>query len=154
MSESLPDLSKLDGTLSTLLSLAQSMRIPVRSVVASIFLTVASFIFALIPAASPVGGEGSNWPQFRGPDANPVGSHERLPERWSKTENVDWFVEIPGRGWSSPIVTAGKVFVTTATTDGKSKSPQIGTEFSNQSGSSVAPNTAQPAPFSIFDLAS
>ena len=28
-----------------------------------------------------------------------------LAERWSKTENVEWSQEIPGRGWSSPIVT-------------------------------------------------
>ncbi|HEX6728441.1 MAG TPA: PQQ-binding-like beta-propeller repeat protein, partial [Pyrinomonadaceae bacterium] len=38
----------------------------------------------------------------------------------------------PGRGWSSPIVTDGRVFLTTVTTDGKSKPPQIGTEYSNE----------------------
>src|SRR5689334_25187889 len=72
------------------------------------------------------------WPQFRGPESNPVGTHARLAERWSKTENVEWFQEIPGRGWSSPIVTGGKVYITTVTTDGKSKPPQIGTEYSNE----------------------
>lgn len=72
------------------------------------------------------------WPQFRGPDSNPVGTHARLAERWSKTENVEWSQEIPGRGWSSPIVTGGKVYLTTVTTDGKSKPPQIGTEYSNE----------------------
>ena len=72
------------------------------------------------------------WPQFRGPESNPVGKHARLAERWSKTENVEWSQEIPGRGWSSPIVTGGRVYVTTVTTDGKSKQPQIGTEYSNE----------------------
>ena len=72
------------------------------------------------------------WPQFRGPESNPVGTHARLAERWSKTENVEWAQEIPGRGWSSPIVTGGKVYLTTVTTDGKSKSPQSGTEYSNE----------------------
>jgi outer membrane protein assembly factor BamB len=72
------------------------------------------------------------WPQFRGPDSNPVGAHARLAERWSKTENVEWFQEIPGRGWSSPIVTGGKVYITTVTTEGKSKPPQTGTEYSNE----------------------
>ena len=72
------------------------------------------------------------WPQFRGPDSNPVGTHAKLAERWSKTENVEWFQEIPGRGWSSPIVTGAKVYLTTVTTDGKSKPPQIGTEYSNE----------------------
>jgi len=72
------------------------------------------------------------WPQFLGPQSNPVGTHVRLAERWSKTENVEWSQEIPGRGWSSPIVTGGKVYVTTVTTDGKSKPPQTGTEYSNE----------------------
>ena len=45
---------------------------------------------------------------------------------------MEWSQAIPGRGWSSPIVTGGKVFVTTVTTDGKSKAPQIGTEYSNE----------------------
>jgi outer membrane protein assembly factor BamB len=71
-----------------------------------------------------------DWPQFRGPDLNPVGVSKSLPDRWSKTENVEWVANIPGRGWSSPIVTGGKVFVTTAVTEGKSKSPQIGTTYS------------------------
>ena len=72
-----------------------------------------------------------DWPQFRGPDLNPVGLNQALPEQWSKTENVEWVADIPGRGWSSPIVTVGKVFVTTAVTEGKSKPPQIGTTYSN-----------------------
>ena len=72
------------------------------------------------------------WPQFRGPQSNPVGTHAQLAERWSKTENVEWSQEIPGRGWSSPIVTGGKVYLTTVTTDGKSKQPQAGAEYSNE----------------------
>jgi outer membrane protein assembly factor BamB len=87
---------------------------------------------ALFLASSTVQGQDVAWPQFRGPDSNPVGAHARLADRWSKTENVEWSREIPGRGWSSPIVTGGKVYVTTATTDGKSKPPQIGTEYSNE----------------------
>jgi outer membrane protein assembly factor BamB len=71
-------------------------------------------------------------PQFRGPNANPVGADARLPDDWSKTRNVEWSAQIPGRGWSSPIVTGGKVFLTTATTDGKSKPPQMGTDYSNE----------------------
>ncbi len=72
------------------------------------------------------------WPQFRGPESNPVGTNARLADRWSKTENVEWAQAIPGRGWSSPIVTGGKIYLTTVTTEGKSKPPQIGTEYSNE----------------------
>jgi outer membrane protein assembly factor BamB len=72
------------------------------------------------------------WPGFRGPDANPAVPNGKLPEKWSKTENVEWSAEIPGRGWSSPVVHGSSVFLTTVTTDGKSKPPQIGTEYSNE----------------------
>ena len=87
---------------------------------------------ALLLMFTLVRGQGGSWPQFRGPESNPVGTHTRLAERWSKTENVEWSQEIPGRGWSSPIVTGGKVYLTTVTTDGKSKPPQVGTEYSNE----------------------
>ncbi|MGH9963019.1 MAG: hypothetical protein ACREBC_38870, partial [Pyrinomonadaceae bacterium] len=52
---------------------------------------------ALLLATVPVQGQQKNqrfqdvaWPQFRGPESNPVGTHARLAERWSKTENVEW----------------------------------------------------------------
>ena len=87
---------------------------------------------ALLLSAHAAHGQDVAWPQFRGPDSNPVGAHARLAERWSKTENVEWSREIPGRGWSSPIVTGGRVYLTTVTTEGKSKPPQTGTEYSNE----------------------
>jgi outer membrane protein assembly factor BamB len=83
----------------------------------------AAVLFALLLA---------NWPQFRGPELNPVGTHKRLPEQWSTTKNVEWSVEVPGRGWSSPVVVREKVFLTTVITEGKSKPPQIGTDYSNE----------------------
>ncbi len=92
----------------------------------------AGLVCVLLLTSPTIYGQGISWPQFRGPDSNPVGAHARLADRWSKTENVEWSQEIPGRGWSSPIVTGGRVYVTTVTTEGKSKPPQIGTEYSNE----------------------
>ena len=89
-------------------------------------------VCALLLMSPAVDAQDAVWPQFRGPESNPVGTHARLAETWSKTENVEWSQEIPGRGWSSPIVTGGKVYLTTVTTDGKSKPPQTGTEYSNE----------------------
>jgi outer membrane protein assembly factor BamB len=82
---------------------------------------VAPLVFA---ANSP------EWPRFRGPQGNPV-STGRLPDTWSKTENVEWKTAIPGRGWSSPIVSGNRIFITAATTDGASKKPQVGVSYSN-----------------------
>ncbi len=72
------------------------------------------------------------WPAFRGPDAVPVSDNPNLPLRWSSTENVEWRTEVPGMGWSSPIVAGGTVFLTTATSQTEMKPPQIGTEYSNE----------------------
>ncbi|HEX5703516.1 MAG TPA: PQQ-binding-like beta-propeller repeat protein [Pyrinomonadaceae bacterium] len=96
-------------------------------------LSFAGLLFAVLLAVPlTVWGQPKDWPQFRGPESNPVGKHAKLADRWSKTENVEWSREIPGRGWSSPIVTGGKVYVTSVTTEGKSKPPQIGTDYSNE----------------------
>lgn len=66
----------------------------------------------------------ADWPQFRGagqqghaPDgANP-------PTEWGPTKNVAWRTEIPGTGWSSPVVAGGKVFLTTAVPQGDGPKP-------------------------------
>ncbi len=71
------------------------------------------------------------WPQFRGPDANPVGDEPGLPATWSTTENVEWATEVPGLGWSSPVVWGDKVFLTSATPDRDMKQPSLGVDFSN-----------------------
>ena len=76
-------------------------------------------VLALGVAAAVVAADTPEWPQFRGPQCNPV-SQGRLPDTWSRTENVEWSAEIPGRGWSSPIVSGNKVFLTTVVTEGNS----------------------------------
>lgn len=97
-----------------------------------IILRPAVLCCALLLLSLPIHAKDTDWPRFRGPESNPVGTDPRLADRWSKTENVEWSLEIPGRGWSSPIVTGGRVYLTTVTTDGKSKPPQAGTDYSNE----------------------
>ena len=89
-------------------------------------LLLAALILPTLQATDPL------WPQFRGPHSNPTSENDNLPTHWSPTKNVEWTADIPGRGWSSPIVTAGTVFLTTVVTEGKSKLPQVGTEYSNE----------------------
>ena len=72
-------------------------------------------------AAGPV-----DWPQFRGPGGLGVADGAKLPERWSTTENVAWVTDIPGRGWSSPIVWRNRIFVTSAINSGEFKQPWTG----------------------------
>jgi outer membrane protein assembly factor BamB len=66
----------------------------------------------------------AEWPSFRGPFANghvaASGDTKTigLPLQWSDTNNVKWKIEIPDRGWSTPAVMGGQVWLTTAPLDG------------------------------------
>jgi outer membrane protein assembly factor BamB len=55
-----------------------------------------------------------DWPQFRGHGGTAVSQEKGLPVKWSTTENVRWKAELPGRGVSSPVIAAGRVYVTAA----------------------------------------
>ena len=63
------------------------------------------------------------WPQFRGPDARGVSEAAGLPTRWSTTENVAWVADLPGLGWSSPVVWDDTVYVTTVVSAGPVEEP-------------------------------
>ena len=57
----------------------------------------------------------NEWRQWRGPDGLGVITVGQLPEVWdSSSPNIKWKSEIPGEGISSPIVSNGRVFLTTA----------------------------------------
>ncbi len=71
-------------------------------------------------------GHAAEWPQFRGPGARGVSDASGLPKTWSATKNVAWKTAIPGLGWSSPIVSGSRVFVTTALREGTEESPELG----------------------------
>jgi len=61
------------------------------------------------------------WPRFLGAKQNnTVEGASKLPVTWDPAKNVRWRTEIPGEGWSSPLVADGRVWLTTATQDGLS----------------------------------
>ena len=55
-----------------------------------------------------------DWPEFRGPGGQGQSSEHNLPVEWAETRNVAWKTPLPGLGWSSPVVSGGKVWITTA----------------------------------------
>src|SRR5258706_1465344 len=62
------------------------------------------------------------WPEFRGPTQQGHAASADPPLKWSDTgaqkTNIKYMTEIPGRGWSSPVVLGDQVWMTTATLDG------------------------------------
>jgi outer membrane protein assembly factor BamB len=67
-----------------------------------------------------------DWPQFRGTQAGVAADHPDLPDRWSPTENVAWKVDVPGIGWSSPVVWGSHVFLTTVVNTTQQEAPRPG----------------------------
>ncbi len=54
------------------------------------------------------------WPQFRGPDGQGHATAVGVPLHWNERNNIRWKSALPGRGWSSPVVADGNVWLTTA----------------------------------------
>ncbi len=67
----------------------------------------------------PDGEANRYWPSWRGPTGQGLARGEGYPDTWSATRNVQWQVQVPGRGNSSPIVWADRIFLTTARDGGK-----------------------------------
>jgi len=72
------------------------------------------FCAAIFVAMLPSGLSAADWPQFRGPTGCGVVQNATLPLRWGGFEPAAWQVEIPGRGWSSPVVIGDRIWLTTA----------------------------------------
>jgi outer membrane protein assembly factor BamB len=73
---------------------------------------------AILTLAAPV--VAGDWPAFRGPTGQGVTAEEGLPTEWSADQGLAWSAAIPGQGWSSPIVQGDRIYVTTATDEGRS----------------------------------
>lgn len=69
----------------------------------------------------------TNWPRFRGSDANGIGDTSlNFPMKWDKNTNVRWKTDLPGLGWSCPIIWEDKVFLTAVTSDEENTQPKAG----------------------------
>jgi outer membrane protein assembly factor BamB len=62
----------------------------------------------------------ADWPRFRGPNGAGTAPDKDVPVKWNN-DNVLWKTAIPGVGHSSPIVCRGRVFLQSASEDGKER---------------------------------
>jgi outer membrane protein assembly factor BamB len=63
------------------------------------------------PIFTAAGAE-AQWPCLRGPTRQGHVIDTRMPQKWSKTENVIWRTDLSGRGNSSPVIWGDRLWVT------------------------------------------
>lgn len=89
-------------------------------------LALCSLTFGLIwfgdanasPAKAAENDSTTSWTQFRGNQGDGLALRAQLPRQWGESQNVVWKAPIHGRGWSSPVIEGGEIWLTTATEDG------------------------------------
>ncbi len=69
-------------------------------------------VIAVFTCQSILAGD---WPQFRGPGGDGHSKARNLPTTWGGFfDPPAWQTDIPGTGWSSPIVVGGRIWLTAA----------------------------------------
>lgn len=87
---------------------------------------IATGLALLLLAQPSVHGQ-DNWPRFRGSNADGVApDNAGLPTTWTATENAKWVADVPGWGWSCPVVWGDRVFLSTVVSDENNLAPSKG----------------------------
>jgi outer membrane protein assembly factor BamB len=58
--------------------------------------------------------EQKNWAQWRGPWATGIAYDANPPLEWSEEKNINWKIEVPGKGHATPIIWENQIFLSTA----------------------------------------
>jgi outer membrane protein assembly factor BamB len=74
-----------------------------------------------------------------------------LPTTWSATENVLWKTDLPGLGWSSPIVADNRIFLTTCVSTGATQEPRKGLYIEDLDANKYPPDTT-PHQWKVYCL--
>jgi putative pyrroloquinoline-quinone binding quinoprotein/putative pyrroloquinoline-quinone-binding quinoprotein len=115
---------------------------PKRKLPRSILPTVG--LVALAVVAVSAGAD--DWPRFRGRSAGVAADDPALPDTWSATENVVWTADIPGLGWSSPVVWGDHVFLTSVVNTTQQEPPKPGFYLGDWPASSA------PHRWTVYDI--
>ena len=82
---------------------------------------IALFVLPLSLFVAGLSAQGE-WPEFRGPGGQGHAPAGQAPLEWSETRNIAWKTPIRGRGWSSPVIGGGRVWLTTSVAEAGSAS--------------------------------
>lgn len=76
-------------------------------------------LLLLVAICSLAGADEAPWNRFRGPDGEGVRLLADPPIVFGPDKNLLWRTPVHGRAWSSPVTLGDRVWLTTATDDGK-----------------------------------
>lgn len=77
-----------------------------------------------------------DWPEFRGPDGQGHAA-QAAPLNWSEDRGLRWKTAVPGRGWSSPVICDGRIWLTTAE-ETPATAEQLAANRQQQQGNPIA----------------
>lgn len=80
----------------------------------SVKLSVIGMAALVVMLASDGAAAADRWPEWRGADGQGRSTASDVPLRWGSERNIAWKTEIPGLGWSTPVVNEQHVWLTTA----------------------------------------
>lgn len=66
---------------------------------------------AIVILSASLPSMAADWPHWRGPALNGSTDEQGLPDSWSLTDNVRWTTPLPGLSAATPIISKGKVFI-------------------------------------------
>ncbi len=85
-----------------------------------------------------------NWPCWRGPNGDGTSDETNLPVEWGPEKNIIWKSEVPGNGYSSPVIWEDKLFLTSALVD---KNERLLLCFDKNTGEELWRKTVLNSPF-------
>jgi len=78
-------------------------------------LLLLTLLSVLLTDERPNSGTASfDWPQFRGGTGQGIAPSADLPVKWSERQNIVWKTPVEGLGYSSPVVSGERIWLTTA----------------------------------------
>ncbi len=77
---------------------------------------VFAFVFGTVPCVAAGERNDAFWPQFRGPAGQGIGNAESIPIDFGLDHGLKWRTAIKGKGWSSPVIADGRIWITTSVT--------------------------------------
>jgi outer membrane protein assembly factor BamB len=79
-------------------------------------------LLSLVTALAAAPALAGSWPRFRGPNGTGVAPDKDIPISWNEQAGILWKIALPGTGNSSPIVWGDRLFVQSASADGRERS--------------------------------